>query len=235
MVKLRGVEQLLRFGQRGLVEPFHALHNLHRGGRSVEGKVDIHVAAVARLGCQANKLDLEIFEALEAELFAKTVHARNRNAGARGKFLNRKPADVLTDGKGCNAELLLGGGEALRLGNLAFDIHANSHTRQTCQKGTGLFWHVSVGVRKCQGRAAAGLENEKECRVWRARFCPSRAQAILGLSTRDAKEILIPRALPGRACDSSPRLSNLIIWHYNHHRHAQNVALNQEEKTYGSV
>lgn len=60
-------------------------------------------------------------------------------------------------------------------------------------------------------------------------------QAILGLSTRDAKEMLIPRALPGRACDSSPHLSNLIIWHYNHHRHAHNVALNQEEKTYGSV
>ena len=81
-----------------------------------------------------NKLDLEVLEALEAELFAKTVHARDRNVGARGKFLNRKPADVLTDGKGCNAELLLGGGEALRLGDLAFDIHANSHTRQTCQK-----------------------------------------------------------------------------------------------------
>ena len=28
VVKLRGVEQLLRFGQRGLVEPLHALHNL---------------------------------------------------------------------------------------------------------------------------------------------------------------------------------------------------------------
>lgn len=30
VVKLRGVEQLLRLGQRGLVEPFHALHNLRR-------------------------------------------------------------------------------------------------------------------------------------------------------------------------------------------------------------
>ena len=38
-----------------------------------------------------------------------------------------------------------------------------------------------------------------------------------------------------RACDSSPRLSILAIWHYNHHRDAHNVALNQEEKTYGSV
>ena len=152
VVKLRGVEQLLRFGQRGLVEPLHAFHNLRRGGRSVEGKVDVHVAAVSRLGCQANKLDFEVFEALEAELFAKTVHACDRNVGACGKFLNRKHADVLADGKGCNAELLLGGGEALRLGNLAFDIHANSHTRQACQKGTGLFWHVSVGIRKCQGR-----------------------------------------------------------------------------------
>ena len=129
MVKLRGVEQLLRFGQRGLVEPLHALHDLRRGGRSVEGKVDVHVAAVSCLGRQADELDLEIFESLEAELFAKTVHARNRNVGARGKFLNRKPADVLADGKGCNAELLLGGGEALRLGDLAFDIHANSRTR----------------------------------------------------------------------------------------------------------
>ena len=129
MVKLRGVEQLLRFGQRGLVEPLHALHNLRRRGSGIEGKVDINVAAVSRLGCQANKLDLEILEALETELFAKTVYARDRNVGARGKFLNRKSADVLTDGKGCNAELLLGGGEALRFGDLAFDIHANSHTR----------------------------------------------------------------------------------------------------------
>ena len=152
MVKLRGVEQLLRFGQRGLVEPLHALHNLRRGGRGVEGKVDVHVAPIARFGCQADELDFEILKALEAELFAKTVHARNRNIGARGKFLNRKSADVLADGKGCNAELLLGRGKALCLGNLAFDIHTNSHTRQTCQKGTGLFWHVSVGIRKYQGR-----------------------------------------------------------------------------------
>ncbi len=96
----------------------------------------------------------------------------------------------------------------------------------------GTFRSVSGSVR---GGAAAVCGREKKCRVWRARFCPSRAQAILSLSTRDAKEILIPRALPGRACDSSPHLSNLIIWHYNHHRHAHNVALNQEEKTYGSV
>ena len=142
MVKLRGVEQLLRFGQRGLIKPLHTLHNLRGAGRSIKGKVDVHVAAVSRLGCQANKLDLEILEAFETELFAKTVYARDRNVGARGKFLNRKSADVLTDGKGCNAELLLGGGEALRFGDLAFDIHANSHTRQTCQKGTGLFWQV---------------------------------------------------------------------------------------------
>ena len=37
------------------------------------------------------------------------------------------------------------------------------------------------------------------------------------------------------ALDSSPHLSNSTIWHYNHHRHAHNVALNQEEKTHGSV
>ena len=152
VVELRGVEQLLRLGQRVLVEPLHALHNLRGAGRSIKGKVDVHVAAVSRLGCQANKLDLEILEALETELFAKTVYARDRNVGSRGKFLNRKSADVLTDGKGCNAELLLGRGKALCLGNLAFDIHTNSHTRQTCQKGTGLFWHVSVGIRKYQGR-----------------------------------------------------------------------------------
>ena len=58
--------------------------------------------------------------------------------------------------------LLLGGGEVLRLGNLAFDIHANSHTRQTCQKGTGLLWHVSVGLRKCQGRGDGGPWARKE-------------------------------------------------------------------------
>ena len=96
----------------------------------------------------------------------------------------------------------------------------------------GTFRPVSGSVRD---GAAAVRGREKKCRVWRARFCPSRAWAILGLSTRDAKETLIPRALPGRACDSSPRLSILAIWHYNHHRHAHNVALNQEEKTYGSV
>ena len=162
MVKLRGVEQLLCLGQRGLVESLHALHNLRGRGSGIEGKVDIHVAPVSRFGCQANKLDLEILEALEAELFAKTVHARDRNAGACGKFLNRKPADVLADGKGCNAELLLGEGEALCLGNLAFDIHTNSHTRQTCQKGTGLFWHVSVGIRKRQGRGGGGPWARKE-------------------------------------------------------------------------
>ena len=142
VVELCGVEQLLRLGQRSLVESFHTLHDLRGGGRSIEGKVDVHVATVSRLSCQANKLDLEILEALEAELFAKTVHARNGNVGARGKFLNRKPADVLADGKGRNAELLLGGGEALRLGNLAFDMHGNSHTCQSWQKGTGLFWYV---------------------------------------------------------------------------------------------
>ena len=61
----------------------------------------------------------------------------------------------------------------------------------------GTFRSVSGSVRG--GAAVRG--REKNCRVWRARFCPSRAQAILGLSTRDAKEMLIPRALPGRALD----------------------------------
>lgn len=37
------------------------------------------------------------------------------------------------------------------------------------------------------------------------------------------------------ADDSGPRLRIWTNWHYNHHRHAHNVALNQEEKTYGSV
>ena len=94
--------------------------------------------------------------------FAKAVHARDRNVGARGKFLNGKPADVFAHGKGRDAELLLGGGEALRLGDLAFDIHANSHTRQTCQKGTGLFWHVSAGIRKCQGQGGGSPWARKE-------------------------------------------------------------------------
>ena len=40
-----------------------------------------------------------------------------------------------------------------------------------------------------RGGAAGGCGREKKCRVWRARFCPSRAQAILGLSARDAKEM----------------------------------------------
>ena len=162
VVELCGVEQLLRLGQRGLVESFHTLHDLHRGGRSIEGKVDVHVAAVTRFGRLADELDLEVFESLEAELFAKTVHARNGNVGARGKFLNREPADVFAHGKGRDAELLLGRGKALCLGNLAFDIHANSHARQPCQKGTGLSWHVSVGIRKCQGRGGGGPWARKE-------------------------------------------------------------------------
>ena len=37
------------------------------------------------------------------------------------------------------------------------------------------------------------------------------------------------------AVDSNPHLSFQTKWHYNHHRHAHNAALNQEEKTYGSV
>ena len=162
VVELCRVEQLLRFGQGGLVEPLHALHHLRRGGGGIEGKVDVHVAPVARLGRLADELDLEVFESLEAELFAKTVHARNGNVGARGKFLNREPADVFAHGKGRDAELLLGRGKALCLGNLAFDIHANSHTRQTCQKGTGLFWHVSAGIRKCQGRSGGSPWARKE-------------------------------------------------------------------------
>lgn len=110
MVKLRGVEQLLRLGQRGLVEPFHALHNLRRRGRGIEGKVDIYVAAVACFGRQTDELDLEILKALEAELFAKTVHACDRNIGAGGKLLNGESADVFAHGEGRDAELLLGRG-----------------------------------------------------------------------------------------------------------------------------
>ncbi len=162
LVELRGVEQLLRFGQSGLVEPLHAFHHLRRGGGDIEGKVDVHVAPVARLGRQTDEFDFEVFESLEAEFFAKAVHARDRNVGARGKFLNGKPADVFAHGKGRDAELLLGRGKALCLGNLAFDIHANSHTRQTCQNGTGLFWHVSAGIRKCQGRSGGSPWARKE-------------------------------------------------------------------------
>ena len=103
MVELCRVEQLLRFGQGGLVEPLHALHHLRRGGGGIEGKVDVHVAPVARLGRLADELDLEVFESLEAELFAKAVHARDRNVGARGKFLNGKPAHILAHGEGSYA------------------------------------------------------------------------------------------------------------------------------------
>lgn len=110
VVELRGVEQLLRLGQRGLVEPFHALHNLRGRGRGIEGKVDVHVAAVACFGRQADKLDLEVLKALEVKLFAKTVHACDRNIGAGGKLLNGESADVLAHGKGRDAELLLGRG-----------------------------------------------------------------------------------------------------------------------------
>ena len=128
-------------------------------------------------------------------------------------------------------------GDGLKVGDYPRSLvkHPKIHTRQTYQKGQVYFGTLRSVSGSVRDKAATGLESEKKCRVWRARFCPSRARAILGLSIRDAKETLIPRALPGRACDSSPHLSNLIIWHYNHHRHAHNVALNQEEKTYGSV
>lgn len=36
------------------------------------------------------------------------------------------------------------------------------HTRQTYQKGMGLFWHVSVGIRKCQGRGGGRTRERKE-------------------------------------------------------------------------
>ena len=72
LVELRGVEQLLRFGQSGLVEPLHAFHHLRRGGGDIEGKVDVHVAPVARLGRQTDEFDFEVFESLEAEFFCKS-------------------------------------------------------------------------------------------------------------------------------------------------------------------
>ena len=123
LVELRGVEQLLRFGQSGLVEPLHAFHHLRRGGGGIEGKVDVHVAPVARLGRQTDEFDFEVFESLEAEFFAKAVHARDRNVGARGKFLNGKPAHILAHGEGRLPKLLLGGGEAFALRDLSPDIH----------------------------------------------------------------------------------------------------------------
>lgn len=77
LVELRGVEQLLRFGQSGLVEPLHVFHHLRRGGGDIEGKVDVHVAPVARLGRQTDEFDFEVFESLEAEFFCKSG-ARSR-------------------------------------------------------------------------------------------------------------------------------------------------------------
>ena len=73
---------------------------------------------IARLGRLADELDLEVFESLEAELFAKAVHARDRNVGARGKYLNGKPAHILAHGEGRLPKLLLGGGEAFALRDL---------------------------------------------------------------------------------------------------------------------
>lgn len=91
-------------------------------------------------------------------------------------------------------------GDGLKVGDYPRSLvkRPKIHTRQTCQKGQvyfGTFRSVSGSVRD---KAAAGLESEKKYRVWRARFCPSRAWAILGLSNRDAKEMLILRALPRR-------------------------------------
>ena len=123
VVELCRVEQLLRFGQRGLVEPLHALHHLRRGGGCIEGKVDIHLGGgVCAQGC-AYQLDLELLKALKAELFAKAVDARDGDIGLVRKFLDGEPANVLTHGENRLPELLLGGGEPLALGDFALDIH----------------------------------------------------------------------------------------------------------------
>ena len=211
LVELRGVEQLLRFGQSGLVEPLHAFHHLRRGGGDIEGKVDVHVAPVARLGRQTDEFDFEVFESLEAEFFAKAVHARDRNVGARGKSLMGSPRTFSPMARAempscCSVGVRPCASEILRLISMRTPTLAKPAKKGQVYFGT--FRPVSGSVRD---GAAAVRGREKKCRVWRARFCPSRAWAILGLSTRDAKETLIPRALPGRACDSSPRLSILAI------------------------
>ena len=59
---------------------------------------------------------------------------------------------------------------------------------KTCQNKPVPFWQVSGSVR---GGAVTGRKGEKKCRVWCARFCPSRAWAILSLSIHDAKEMLM--------------------------------------------
>ncbi len=59
---------------------------------------------------------------------------------------------------------------------------------KTCQNKPVPFWQVSGSVR---GGAVTGRKGEKKCRVWCARFCPSRAWAILSSSIRDAKEMLM--------------------------------------------
>ena len=212
LVELRGVEQLLRFGQSGLVEPLHAFHHLRRGGGDIEGKVDVHVAPVARLGRQTDEFDFEVFESLEAEFFLQKrctlatetlAHAANSLMESPRTFSPMARAEMPSC---CSVGVRPCASEILRLISMRTPTLAKPAKKGQVYFGT--FRPVSGSVRD---GAAAVRGREKKCRVWRARFCPSRAWAILGLSTRDAKETLIPRALPGRACDSSPRLSILAI------------------------
>ena len=55
-------------------------------------------------------------------------------------------------------------GDGLKVGDYPRSLvkRPKIHTRQTYQKGIGLFWHVSVGIRKCQGRGGGRTRERKE-------------------------------------------------------------------------
>ena len=63
-----------------------------------------------------------------------------------------------------NLPFWLGDGLKVKVGDYPRSLvkRPKIHTRQTYQKGTGLFWHVSVGIRKCQGRGGGRTRERKE-------------------------------------------------------------------------
>ena len=70
----------------------------------------------------SNNKVVQMRRSMEVSLI-KPTSMEDRNVGARGKFLNGKPAHILAHGEGRSPKLLLGGGEAFALRDLPPDIH----------------------------------------------------------------------------------------------------------------
>ena len=161
--ELGGAEHLAGVAHRGGVQRAHLRNDAAGLLAGTEGEVDVHVGDMAgAYRGRAGDLDLELFEPLEADLFAEAVDACDRDAGRVGELLDGHLLEPLSHGEDDRCDLLLGWGEAPLIADASADIQG---------------WLLSKSIKMYHTAAQRAMFHKKKCQLRRARLSGAPAGA----------------------------------------------------------